>query len=395
VWHLLEVAQTGLAAAALHPLRSVVCVAAAVAALTPYIVGLALAKGVQEEAMDAVRFGPDLLVRGVQFGRAAPLPLSAVKAVADIDGVDSVVPRIVGEVSLGRDRIRCVLVGMPPASFPRWVNCVEGSLPSGGRMSQLVLGSALARRLGLKVGSRIPPFYRNSRAERLSEVVGIFDPAAPLWQGQMVFTTLQTAAEVFDQPGLVTDLLVTCKHHRAEDVAREIDAALSFRTEDGVVRAEVTSSEDVTALLARGPRHDEGVFNLHFALAFVVAILVLLVTSGAGMEGRRREVGILKATGWQTDEVMLRACVESLALAITGACLAFLLAWAWLRLLGGWGLAGIFMPGIDPEARMPVPFRLTPVPLLLGFILSLVVVLTGTLFSTWRAAVTPPREAMR
>jgi hypothetical protein len=42
-----------------------------------------------------------------------------------------------------------------------------------------------------------------------------------------------------------------------------------------------------------------------------------------------------------------------------------------------------------------VPFRLVPVPVLLAFLIALVVVMTGSLWSTWRAATTPPREAMR
>ena len=35
------------------------------------------------------------------------------------------------------------------------------------------------------------------------------------------------------------------------------------------------------------------------------------------------------------------------------------------------------------------------VPALLAFVLSFAIVLTGTLYSSWRAATTPPREAMR
>ena len=39
--------------------------------------------------------------------------------------------------------------------------------------------------------------------------------------------------------------------------------------------------------------------------------------------------------------------------------------------------------------------RLTPVPALLGFLIAFVVVLSGTLYSSWRAATAPPFEAIR
>ena len=135
------------------------------------------------------------------------------------------------------------------------------------------------------------------------------------------------------------------------------------------------------ALLPRGLLHREGVFNLHFVLAFVVGILVLLVTSGLGLAERRREIGILKATGWQTDEVLLRGAVEGLCLSWTGACVALLLAWVWLRIFNGWGVAGFFLTGSGAAAEFAVPFQLTPVPALLAFVLSLVIVLSGTLGS--------------
>ena len=157
----------------------------------------------------------------------------------------------------------------------------------------------------------------------------------------------------------------------------------------------MTAREDVLALLPRGTLHREGVFTLHFVLALVVGTLVLLVTSGLGLAERRREIGILKATGWQTDEVLLRGIVESLCLSLAGATAALLLAWAWLRLLNGYGLASYFLEGADSSPAFAVPCRLTPVPFLLAFVLSFAVVLTGTLYSSWRAATTAPREAMR
>ncbi len=385
---LLEVAGTGLAAVLLHPLRSLVCVAALAAVLVPFIAGMALSQGIEAQAEDSARFGADLYVTATQFGRPAAVPLDAVEKVRRIDGVTAVVPRIVGEVVLGKDRVHAVLVGLPPQQFPAWADCVEGSLPRPGGPNELVVGSSLARQLGLKVGSMLPPFYRNDKAgERLSVVVGVFRPDAPLWQAHMILTTFDTAAAVFAQEGLATDLLVSCRPGYQDEVARAVARELP--------QARVTTREDLLALLPRGPLQREGLFNLHFVLAFVVAILVLLVTSGLGLSERRREVGVLKATGWQTDEVLLRATVESLTIALTAACVSLLIAWAWLRVFNGYGLAGFFLAGVDVAPDFRAPFRLTPVPALLGFVFALVLVLTGTLFSTWRAATAAPREAMR
>lgn len=396
--YLLEIAHTGLVAVFLHPLRSSVSVAALLIGLVPYLVGLGLSSGIEAEAQVSIACGADLYVRGSQFGRPAPLPLSAVDAVTKIRGVDRVVPRIVGEVFLGKDQVRCVLVGMPPPYFPDCVSCIEGELPREAGAHALVIGTSLARRLGVKVGSRLPPFYRNDRlGERTSQITGVFKPEAPLWQARLILTTFDSAAAIFDQPGLATDLLITCKAGAAADVRHEILQRLAFPNGDGrgMIRPEVVSSEDLFGRLHRDWRHREGIFNLHFVLAFIVSVLVLLVTSGLGLSERRREIGILKAVGWQTDEVLLRGFVESLALSVLAACLAFLLAWTWLHVFHGYGMATIFLVDSDADLDIPLPYQLTLVHLLLGFIISFTVVLSGTLYSTWRAAIAAPRDAMR
>src|SRR4030095_16962462 len=127
-----------------------------------------------------------------------------------------------------------------------------------------------------------------------------------------------------------------------------------------VVRPRVTAREDLLALLPRGLLHREGVFNLHFVLAFVVGILVLLVTSGFGLSERRREIGILKATGWQTDEILLRGVVECVCLCLAGACVALLLSWGCLHFFNAYGIAAFFLAGVGTAPDFPVPYRLAP-----------------------------------
>src|SRR5713101_5678588 len=101
--YFLEIARTGLTAVLLHPLRSVVTTACVVAVLFPFLVGLALSKGVEEEAHDSIRFGADLYVSGDQFGRRVPIPLEALREIRKIEGVRTVTPRIVGSIVLGAD----------------------------------------------------------------------------------------------------------------------------------------------------------------------------------------------------------------------------------------------------------------------------------------------------
>jgi len=393
----LAVARSGLSAVLLHPLRSAAIVACAAAVLVPFVAGTAVSEGLGDQAADAARFGADLVVTGERFGLPAPLPGSAIETVRRVPGVLSVRPRIVGTVPLGAAAEPAVLVGVEAGAFPGGVRLLEGRLFREGAGNELVVGSRLARRLGLAPGARLPPFYRNRGGERVSEVVGVFRSDLPMWEANLVLCSLETARAVFDERGTATELLVDCREGE-EEAVRSAVARLPTLAADPSgepLRPRVLTRADLRALLAGGAASGQGVFALHFVLLLAAAVPVLVVASGAGLRERRRETGVLKMLGWGTDAVILRALVESLVLAAAGASLSILLAALWLGPLGARGLAAVLLPGADADPGFAVPWRLAPGPAAAGAALSLALILVGTIPASARAASAEPLEAMR
>jgi len=393
----LEVGRTGLDAVLLHRGRSAATILCVLSLLLPYLVGLGISKGIQDEARRSVDFGSDLYVTRLVLGAKAPIPLNIVAGIRLIEGVKEVVPRIVGEITLGKEHDSAVLLGVPVRHFPAEQHCVRGRLYGQSGRNELVIGTELARRLGLDVGSVLPPFYHNTEGDRLSEVVGIFESDASQWQANLIVTSFETAAAIFDQQGMATDLVVYCQPGYDAAVRTRIlqDASHLVPLSTEALHLRITTRAELRALLDEGLMNREGIFNVHYVMAFSAAILVILVTSGFGLVERRREIGILKATGWQTDQVRLRWVVQSLLLSMALAGLAVVLGFAWLRWFNGFGVAGIFIAGAGAIPAFPVPFRLTPVPVMLAFFLSSVLVLSGSVFTSWRIATAQPREALR
>ncbi len=393
----LHVARTGVTSFRLHPWRAIATIACLISVLLPYIAGLGIATGLARDAAVSLDAGADLYVTGRQFGRSVPLPLACVDQIRQLPGVTAVVPRIVGPIVLGREYHRAVVVGLAPEHMPEEAECLDGRLFRAGGMQELVVGSGLAARLKLEVGSLVPPFYHNRAGERISRVVGIFAPNAPVWQANLVFTSLETAAAIFDQPQLITEALVYCRPGERERVAGRIRQQVEWQSDDGQMRIATSVSDhaELESLCREAAAHRDGIFHLHCLLACSVGILAVLVTSGYGSTERSREVGILKAIGWQTDEVMLRSACESLLLSLAGAACSIWAAWIWLRMFNGYGIAGLFLPGLGRGEPVQVPFRLAPVPILLAALLAWAIVTSGSLYTTWRTATAPPAAAMR
>lgn len=393
----IEIARTGVTSILLHPWRSLVTVCAVTAVLLPYLVCLGISHGLRTEADASIQLGADLYVSGIQFGHKVPIPLEARRDIEKIDGVTEVVPRIIGAITIGRNRENAVVVGLPVDKFTIGAGFLEGKLPGQSSLNELVIGSELAQRLNLRLGSRIPPFYQNVEGEKISIVVGLIRRDAPVWQANLMLTTLTTAARIFDQDGLVNDFLVYCRPGYDGHVRSKVLESLTYRTKDegNGPKPMVIARADLAAILPSGLLGQQGVFELHFVLVFAVGILVVLVTSGLGLSERRREIGILKATGWQTDEILLRGLVESFLLSLTAAAIAVLGSFIWLRFFNGFWIAGVFLYGAGVAPAFRVPYQLAPAPALLTFLIALVVVMTGSIYSTWRAATAAPVEAMR
>jgi len=392
----LAIARSGVASARLHALRSAATVACATAVLAPFVAGLALSGGIAEQAAESLRGGADLYVTGTRLGREAPVPLEAETTLRAIPGVKDVVPRIVGEVSLGRESVPTVVVGLPPGRLPVASALLRGRAFAPGLSREAVIGSGLSSRLGLDVGAKIPPFYRNEAGERVTTVTGVLDASAPLWHRHVLFTSIETASEVFAQKGLATQFLVDVTPGYAEAVRSAILRLDALGPDDGhgPMRASVAARGDLEARLSRGLVRREGVFALHFVLLFAAGIPLVLVASGIGLSERRREVGLLKAIGWQTDEVVVRVLVESLLLTVVAASLAILVAFTWLRVFAGAGLVAVFLPGLEGGDVVP-PYALAPGPVLAGAAAAFAIVALGSLLAAWRSARAAPAEAMR
>jgi ABC-type lipoprotein release transport system permease subunit len=395
---LLEIARTGVTAILLHPLRSLVSLVCLLVVLVPYLTGIGLRQGLEREANASIQFGADLYVSGEQMGRPVPLSLALVPVIQKIEGVTAVIPRIVGPIRLGKEQEPAVVVGLPAASLPSGFRWMHGRLYRDGKANELVVGTELARRLHLRPGSLMPPFYHNNRGEHLSEVVGVFQPEVSLWQSRLILTSFETASAIFAQEGTAGDLLVTCQPGTTKTIRTAIrqqcEAFLAGKP-GAEIQCRIVSRSDLAASIPAGLSHQSGLFQLHFLLAFVAATLVVMVSSGIGLPDRRREIGILKATGWQTDEILLRGMTESLLITLTAASLSLLLAFFWLKMLNGLGIAALLLPGVDWTPSFTVPCQLTPLPALLGFLFAWIIVTSGTLSASWRAAIVPPREALQ
>lgn len=153
-----------------------------------------------------------------------------------------------------------------------------------------------------------------------------------------------------------------------------------------------------------------GRVSAHFAgVAAVIGLLAGLLLASLALGGliaeRRREIGLMKALGWRTADVLRSFTMEAMALSLAGGLLGLLLGWGVANALGRVPLPQAAatlahtlpgMPGAAPgPATATLPVHLGPASLGLALLAAVV----GGMLSGWlgarRTAALPAAEALR
>ncbi len=366
--------------------RGIVVVLCLVAILLPFITAIAISQGVKSQSLLSVEEGADIYLTYDQYGKNSAVPLSFIKEVQGIEGILKVVPRVIGRSFIGN--YLTVVAGMPTDALPPSLSLEKGRIFK--EENEVIIGASLARALNLDIGHS---FTLDINKSRILKVSGIFSSKSSIWSADLVFASFNDAAEIFRMPGQASDLLVYTRPGYNARIAEVLSALHEGDKTQPIIR--VQTKDLVRQYFNKGFTMKEGIFTALYTVAFAIAIPALLVVSGFGMGERRREIGIIKAIGWQTSEIIEVVFIENLLLSLTAAPMALLISFIWIRLFNGFLIAQFFIAEIGILPAFPVPARYMPLPLFLSFAFALVLTMVGSMYSTWRSAVTSPAVTMK
>ncbi|RUM46342.1 MAG: hypothetical protein DSY80_02330 [Desulfocapsa sp.] len=359
--------------------RSLVVSACLIAVLLPFVTAMAVSEGVRAQSAISIKNGADLYISRAQYGRNGAIALAEMDTFSKIPGVIKVVPRISGRTYIGEEPVMVVGIDTPqPLNGNR-------KLESG----ELLMGRGLAESLDLQKGDEVHFFLFPAIPFTIVELI---DGDLSIWSSSLVVLPFNDAATIFKLPGYASEILLYARPGTEEGIAEELNDLGKPWNMTPPLRIQTKSI--VEQYINRGFDLQSGVFFLFYLTAFALSVPALLILSGFGRGARKKEIGILKATGWQTLEVMEMTCMENLLLALSSSMLAVVLAMIWLKLGNGIGVAPLFISGISWIPEFQVPSLFTPMPVLFSFLFGLVLTMLGTIFSTWKTAITPPLTTM-
>ncbi len=345
---------------------------------------LFLAQALRSEAGKVLSAAPELVVQRLEAGRHALIPDRYAETIRSLPGVGAVVLRVWGYYFDSLKQANYTLLGVGGGS--EGLELLAGSFPTGSR--QCALGQGIAKAYGVELGdSLVLVDARNNTC--LYQISGLFLAESDLLTNDLILLDDAELRRFFNLPsGESTDLLVEVHNPReVATLAQKIKQLLPDSRPIG--KAEILHSYDTVFNWRSG-------VLLTICAAALLAFCILAWDKAIGISAaERREIGILKAVGWDTADLLLLKFWEGLALSLSAFLLGTILAWLHVY----WFSAGLLTPVFQGWSVLFPRLQLTPVvdlyQLLTLALLTIVPYLACTLIPAWAAAVIEPDAVMR
>lgn len=331
------------------------------------------AHALKKEASLVLRATPELIVQKMMAGRHDLIPLSYAEKIKEIRGVGAVEGRLWGYYYDPLVR----------ANYTLLVNA-KSALPE----KAIAVGAGIARVRSAFRGSTVS-FFSYAGKPMLFQVQGVLSPESELLSSDLILISGADFRRLFGIP---------------EDYFTDLTVQVPNKKEVATVAAKIQQLFPDTRPILRDEimRTYEAVFDWRAGIIIVVllgallAFLIFAWDKAAGLSAEeRREIGILKAIGWETSDVLQLKFWEGLTVSLTAFFLGTIFAYVHVFLAA----APLFSPVIKGWSILYPNFRLTPFlsifQIAVLFFFTVVPYTVATIIPSWRAATIDPDQVMR
>jgi ABC-type lipoprotein release transport system permease subunit len=335
---------------------------------------LFLVQAVKREASVILKDTPDMVIQRMSAGRHELIPVSYGDQIRSIRGVASVRARLWGYY-------------YDPVVGAKYTLMVSEDFgpPAAG---SIIIGQGVSRaRLALE-GDTLEFRSHDGTIIDLG-VRSTISRESELVSSDLILVSEQDFRRIFGTPaGYATDLAVRVNNAR-EFPTVALKAAGMLPDTRQILKDEILRTYDAVFDWRGG-------MMLVILCGSLLAFIILAWDKASGLSSEeRREIGILKAIGWETSDVLLMKFWEGMALSLSSMLAGVILAYAHVFFTS----AALFESALKGWAVLYPRFTITPFidlsQLVILFFLAVVPYTVATIIPSWRAATVDPDSVMR
>ncbi|UCF89768.1 MAG: FtsX-like permease family protein [Desulfobacterales bacterium] len=328
---------------------------------------------IKQEAAQLLKDAPEMVVQRLVMGRHDLIPISYIGEIKKIWGVQAVEPRLWGYY-------------YDPVNGANYTLMVSQDF--NHESGKMAIGNGVARNLLAKENGTIP-FKTYDGSYHFLKIKDILSADSELVSSDLILVSEEDFKKIFAiSDEYATDLVLKVRNaNELNTIATKITQI--FPDTRPVLRNEILSTYDAV-FDWRG-----GVIIVIFAAA-VLAFIILAWDKATGLSAEeKREIGILKALGWETSDVLLMKYWEGVVVSLSSFILGVLLAYLHVFFTS----SAVFAPALKGWSVLYPKFRLTPYlnayQIATLFFLTVIPYTVATIVPSWRASTIDPDSVMR
>jgi ABC-type lipoprotein release transport system permease subunit len=344
----------------------------------------------------SLKYSPDLTVQGIESGRQTYINTSYISIIQKISGVREVSQRIWGYGNIGNTLI--VIVGVdltsttvnPAAPYPLEEG---GSFLDAQKNNTVVIGKAVAKLLGAEVGETLSILSESNQIRQYT-IAGIFNSESSIYSADMILMNLNDARTFFRVPnGKVTDLIVYVNKvdsSRYESFVNFVARGVSELSNVRVLTKDILLKAQESTFGNRA-----GFFSLvWYIILIAVALIAFNQTVVVGHESKF-EVGLLKALGFSTSDVIQIRLLESAILGTIAGSIGLTVGILYDAVLNAPVLREFMLGWANLYPSFSLPVYISAQTVLITYAITIVPLLFATVIPSWLNATVDPDIAMR
>lgn len=345
---------------------------------------LFLTHSLRTETTAVLQGVPDLIVQRTLGGRHELIPVVYQQEMQKILGVGKITPRYWGYYYDALTEANYTLIGSGGEAVP--LTMLEGRLPATPDECAVGAGVAALRASG-RSGQLI--LVNSKNVGVLFEVAGFFRTESNLLTNDLVVLTDRTVVDFFGYPpGMATDFAVSVPNSsEIQTVAAKIKRLLPDTRP--ITKRELIRTYDMVFNWRSG-------MMLTVFCAAIIALCIMAWDKATGISAEeKQEIGILKAIGWDTSDILALKFWEGLIISLTSFLTGVILSYVHVYFFNGFILAAVLKGWsvLFPVFHLTPGFNLFHL-LIMGF-LTVAPYIASTVIPTWKTAITDPDSVMR
>ncbi len=369
------------------------------------VVVIAVMSGFEKELKKKI-LGNTAHIMVMKYGGAIKNYESLTTTISKLSGVKEAAPFILSQAMLTRGRqvsgagIRGIDQNHDPLRKKLEGMLVDGHYFSTGKENknsspEIILGSELAKNLGVKPGSNLrlvapsgspTPLGLIPRMQRFS-VIGTYTSGMYQYDSALGYTTLAAAQKFFALPAQVSGIAVEVTNiYDSGEIAKEIQQELAYPY---WARDWISMNRNLFTAL----KLERITMFIILALIIMVAAFNIISTLIMVVMEKHKEIAILKTMGLSASRVMRIFVWEGMIIGFAGTLLGLAGSLIICELLKRYDF--ITLPGDVYYFETSLPVDLQLFHLAATAALSLVLAFIATLYPSYRASRLLPAEALR